>query len=283
MPHWECQTLQCDNCKEYPVPKEEAREDAATEDIFFHVYEYKMSLRKDGKEQRQLELVQKWCKIDKFHCLYYWPTLGQGRYHMTSYMLAARCWKERRMISRGSISSHHDYGKRMPLSFKKEIQSQYYQNCSVSVKGALLEWIEVKGDWHTWYFGHWSDNSKQDAAATTRNMHYELCVDGNATKLVEGLDVGGTVWKGTDCASISYRCGKLIYGQAKLSALLHKTINAQVEAPGHGKWWLDRKTGSDKQFCQQCMCSIVMPETPKSGNQMLSAKWIEREVLMPLP
>ena len=42
VPHWECQTLQCANCKEYPVPAEEAREDAGAEDILFHVYEYKV-------------------------------------------------------------------------------------------------------------------------------------------------------------------------------------------------------------------------------------------------
>jgi hypothetical protein len=59
IPHWDCQTLQCAVCKEYPVPAEEAREDAGAEDISFHVYEYKVSQRKDGKEQRRLELVQK--------------------------------------------------------------------------------------------------------------------------------------------------------------------------------------------------------------------------------
>jgi hypothetical protein len=91
---------------------------------------------------------------------------------MTSYILVARCWKERQTISRGSISSHRNYGKRMPLSFNKEIQSQYYQKCSVSVEGSLLEWVDVAGNWHTRYFGHWSDDSKQDAAATMRNMHY---------------------------------------------------------------------------------------------------------------
>jgi hypothetical protein len=89
VPHWECQTLQCGNCKEYPVPKEEAQEDGAAEDISFRMYEYKVSLRKDGKEHRQLELVQKCTKIGKFHSLYYWPALGRGRYHSTSYMLAA--------------------------------------------------------------------------------------------------------------------------------------------------------------------------------------------------
>ena len=76
-----------------PVPKEEAREDADTENISFHIYEYKMSLRKDGKDWRRLELVQKHCKIGKFHRIHYWPVLGRGRYHMTSYLLAARCQK----------------------------------------------------------------------------------------------------------------------------------------------------------------------------------------------
>jgi hypothetical protein len=46
--HWECQTLQCGNYKEYSIPKEEARKDRATEDIYFHVNKYKVSLRKDG-------------------------------------------------------------------------------------------------------------------------------------------------------------------------------------------------------------------------------------------
>ena len=40
------------------MPAEEAREDASAEDISFHVYEYKVSQRKDGEERRQLELVQ---------------------------------------------------------------------------------------------------------------------------------------------------------------------------------------------------------------------------------
>jgi hypothetical protein len=165
----------------------------------------------------------------------------------------------------------------MPLSFNNKIQSEYYQNCSVSFEGALLEWVDVEGDQHTRYFGNWSDDSKHDAAATTQNMQSELCVDGNAPQLVEGLNDGGTVWKGTDGAAVSYCCGNSIYGQAKSSSLLHVTIDAQVEAPDHGKWWLDGKTGSDKRFCQQCMCSIVTPEEDNSGKQkMLNVKWIDR-------
>ncbi len=147
--HWKCQTLQCSDCKEYPVPKEEAQEDGAVEDISFHVYEYKVSLHKDGKERRRLELVQKCTRIVKFHRLYYWPALGRGRYHSTSYMLAARCWRERWAITHGSISSHCNYGERMPLSFNKEIQSGYYQNMSVSVEGASIEWVDAAGEMRT--------------------------------------------------------------------------------------------------------------------------------------
>jgi hypothetical protein len=84
-------------------------------------YEYKVYLHKGGKEQRQLELVQECMKIGEIHCLYYWPALGRGRYHSTSYMLAARCWRERHQtIMHGSISSPCNYGKRMPLLFDKE-------------------------------------------------------------------------------------------------------------------------------------------------------------------
>ncbi len=81
------------------------------EDISFHVYKYKVSLCKDGKERRQLELVQKRTKISKFHCLYYWPALGCGQYHSTSYMLAVRCWRERQMIMRGSVCSQRQLTK----------------------------------------------------------------------------------------------------------------------------------------------------------------------------
>ncbi len=71
VPHcWECQMLQCVDCMHYPVPKEEAREDAAAEDISFHVYETKVSLRKYGEERRRLELVQKRCTIGEFHLVY---------------------------------------------------------------------------------------------------------------------------------------------------------------------------------------------------------------------
>jgi hypothetical protein len=216
------------------------------EDISFHVYEYKVSLRKDVKERRRLELVRKRTTIGKFHRLYYWPALGPGWYHSTSYMLAARCWRERQMIMHGSISSHRDYGERMPLSFNEDIQSGYYQNTTVSVEGASIEWVGTAGETCTCSFSHWSDDSKQDATATMHNMHCKLCVDGSATQLVKGLMVGGTVWKGTDGAAMPYHCGKSIYGQGKLLAELHITIDAQAKVPGHGKWWLDGKTGSDK-------------------------------------
>jgi hypothetical protein len=83
VPHWKGQMLQCANCKEYPFPREEAREDANTEDISFHVYKYKVSLCKDCKEQRWLELVWQSAKIGEFHHLYYWPVLGRGQYRFT--------------------------------------------------------------------------------------------------------------------------------------------------------------------------------------------------------
>ena len=90
--------------------------------------------------------------------------------------------------------------------------------------------------------------------------------------------MGGTVWKGTDGAAVSYRCSKSIYGQGVLSAELGITIDAQVEAPGHGKWWLDGKTGSDKRYCQQCMCAINTPGEETNNNKpMSSAKWIESD------
>jgi hypothetical protein len=91
-------------------------------------------------------------------------------------------------------------------------------------------------------------------------MRAKLCVDRDVTKLVGGLAINRTVWKGTDGCASSYRCSKSIFGQGILSAVLGITIDAQVEAPGHGKWWLDGKTGSDKRYCQECMCGVVTPD-----------------------
>ena len=180
----------------------------------------------------------------------------------------------------GSVSSHRDYGKRMGLSFNVEIQSGYYQNSSVSVEGASLEWVDKGGAKHTRYFGHWSNDSKQNVATTTHNMRDKLCVNGNPLDLVEGLTVRGTVWKGTDWAAVMYRCGKSIYGQSILSPELLVAIDAQVEASCFGKWWLDGKMGSDKRFCQQCMCSIITPEATDSVKCMQSAKWIDCDRLL---
>ncbi len=83
-------------------------------------------------------------------------------------------------------------------------------------------------------------------------------------------------WKGTDGCAASYRCGKSIFGQGILSSELGVAIDAQVEAPGHGKWWLDGKTGSDKRHCQRAMCMIYSPEAANSGRESQAAKWIER-------
>jgi hypothetical protein len=68
----------------------------------------------------------------------------------------------------------------------------------------LLEWVDKEGRGHTRYFRHWSEDSIQDAAATTCNMRSELCVDGNPLNLIKGLSIGGIVWKGTDGAAVSY-------------------------------------------------------------------------------
>jgi hypothetical protein len=156
-----------------------------------------------GRNESEMELVQKRMTIGQFHREFYVPMLNRSRYHMASYKLAAYCRSQRHDISRGSISSHRDYGERMGLLFNEEIQSGYYQNTSVSVEGASVEWVDEA----------WSDDSKQDASATTHNMRSELCIDGDATQLIDGLEKGGTVWKGTDAAAVSYRCSKSIYGQ----------------------------------------------------------------------
>ncbi len=113
--------LQCSTCTTYLVPTEEAREDGGAKQILFHVYEYEVLLHKDGKEHCCPGLVQKRATAGKFHHLLYVPVLRRSRYHMMSYRLAVQCHAGRRTIMRGSVSLHCNYGKRLWLSFNKEI------------------------------------------------------------------------------------------------------------------------------------------------------------------
>jgi hypothetical protein len=262
--HWECQTLQCSNCKEYPVLKEEAQEDAAAEDISLYTYKYnKVSLRKDGKERRRLELVQKHTNIGEFHCLYYWPALGRGRYHSTCYMLTAHCQRERRMIMHGASAATATMARGCrSLStrrFKVDIFKTHWLALRVRQLSGSTGQVQC------------TPSISATGQMTPSRMPPQQCKICTASCALTETQCR----KGTDGTATSYRCGKSIYSQGKLLAKLHITINAQVKAPMHRKWWLNGKTGWDKQYCQQCMCCIMTPETTKGEMQMLSAKWIE--------
>lgn len=99
-------------CTSYPVPAEEAREDAGAEQILFHVYKYKVSLHKDSKERRQLKLVvQKQATIGKFHRLYYVPE--QDAAATTWRATSLRHNVGANVVPLWPVSSHRDYGERM--------------------------------------------------------------------------------------------------------------------------------------------------------------------------
>ena len=69
--------------------QKEGRKDGNVEAFSFHVYKYKVSLRRDRKQHRRLELVQKRAKIGKSSStILFLPVLGHGRYHSMSYKLA---------------------------------------------------------------------------------------------------------------------------------------------------------------------------------------------------
>ena len=95
----------------------------------------------------------------------------------------------------------------------------------------------------------------------TQDMHWKLCVDGDATQLIEGLDVSGMAYKRMDGTAPLYHCGKSIFG-----------LNVQVEAPGpgHGKWWLDGKKGPTSATSSRACAD-------RGKNSMLSVKWVERD------
>ncbi len=124
------------------------------------------------------------------------------------------------------------------------------------VEGASLEWVDEGGAKHARYFGHWSDDSKQDAAKTTRNMRDELCVDGDALDLVEGLAVGGTVWKGTDGAAVTYRCGESSSRFYRLNYRLQLMLRLRRQGMVNGG--LTGRRGVIKDFASSA-CAALSP------------------------
>jgi hypothetical protein len=82
--------LHCADCNEYPFQRRMLKMTPPTR-TYCPTSTSTRSLHKNGKERRRLELVQKHATIGEFHCLYYWPTLGHGLYHSTSYIFAMRC------------------------------------------------------------------------------------------------------------------------------------------------------------------------------------------------
>jgi hypothetical protein len=80
--------------------------------------------------------------------------------------------------------------------------------------------------------------------------------------------------RGLGIAAVLSQCDKSIYDQGTLLAKSGITIEVQVEAPGHSKWWHDKKMGSNKRYYQQCMFmfGVVLPRETNGVRQMLSAK-----------
>jgi hypothetical protein len=115
----------------------------------------------------------------------------------------------------------------MGLLFNEEIQSWYYQNSCVSVEGALLEWVDEGGAKHTRYFGHWSNDSKQDAATTTHNMRDELCINGDP------LDLTASV-KHMQSATWIHRGGLLV--AVSLAAECIRLLSDPTHIKSKGMW-----------------------------------------------
>ena len=75
---------------------------------------------------------------------------------------------------------------------------------------------------------------------------------------------------------MSYRCGKLIYGQGVLLAELGITINAQVEVPGHGKGgWTGIRGVMSSIASSACVQLTHAGEETSNNKPMSSAKWID--------
>eukprot|EP00966_Prymnesium_polylepis_P135657 3135899-Prymnesium_polylepis.1 len=60
-----------------------------------------------------------------------------------------------------------------------------------------------------------------------------------------------------------------------LAAEFKRPIDRQVEAPGHGKYWTDGKTGGDKNYCKRKMWLDVTPEAEEGPKRMCNAAKIE--------
>ena len=223
---WMSRCTLCHDCELYKVSTDEDRTDDNAPTITYNLYEYHLEdtqfKNPDGtkKQAKRLRLSQNKAKIGDFmrkvcarhaptFCTallrpsadmawqVYRPKLVEYIYHSTLARLLNKCRVERKHLSPGDLNDLRDFSEKLAAAFDGEIQSEHWQNTSVTIEVSVIEAYckdavdafldrgeTGPGDGTSWQHRdqvryHISDFPKQDAPVVHRNM------DATIAKLTE--------------------------------------------------------------------------------------------------
>lgn len=224
------------------------------------------------------------CSIGEFHSKHYLPLLQKLRYHKAHvHLLGKNCSGQQRLeafLSRPSVRCRRDYAERLSAVFDEEIQSEHFGNSrSLSIEGSSVEAHATMGTTPQMTFhSHFSDGSRQDAAATHEHMKCLFTCLQEEGKLAPAM----TVWEDTDGCSKQYRCGNALYLLSLLASKYGVTIDRAIGAPGHGKDVVDGLNATDKRYLKKMMCSIAKPEIDEEEGPKMKANSMQGGQLVSL-
>jgi len=303
LPNWKCVLRRCNDCPKYSIPYEERGTNDAAPTIKFHVYKgiYKcldhgvinvpngtkkkdvvcqicqsMASKKDRiRFRKELTLLTK--PIGIFHQQYLHPLIEKVAFHLPHVIMLSKnyCGKMRKdlLLTRpNDIVTRRDYAERLAGKFNMEIQSQHFgTTCSLSMEGVSVEYMK-ENNIEIQFHSHFADKSDPNAASTHAHMKVLIEELYKNKTLVENT---GTIWEFTDGCAKQYRCAKAVHLLSFLSSLLKVTIDRQIDAPGHGKGFVDGENGIDKSYLAMMMCMLQCPEVETQERRMQAATMIE--------
>mmetsp|Transcript_37017 Transcript_37017/g.98025 ORF Transcript_37017/g.98025 Transcript_37017/m.98025 type:complete len:189 (-) Transcript_37017:44-610(-) len=180
----------CPDCPKYPIPIEEQGEDddEETPKIKFHVYKtVKETIRNKERTRKYLTLLER--PIGIFHKDYYLPALEKLVYHNAYRRILGKdhCGAQRKAAFKqrpGDAKTRRDYAERLAALFDLEVQSEHFQNRTLSMEGCAVEtfctaavdaytagvWEMDEAELKMVFFSHLSDDSRQDAALRARGQ-----------------------------------------------------------------------------------------------------------------
>ena len=244
-----------------------------------------------GKVRTRKHLTLLTRSIGAFMKEYYLETLETYAYHLSLVHILSKkaCGEMRHLLFEsmpGSVKTIRDYSERLSAVFDKEAQSEHFGNGrSLSIEGSAVESynreqlaqyndreidasdLQTSMEFHS----HFSDFSKQDAAATYAHTDKLVRILFESGRMKRG----NTMFENTDGCTKQYRCGTACFLLSLLAFTHQIVIDRAIGAPGHGKDIVDGLNATDKQFLSYKMCKIGLPEVNETDSRMSAASMVE--------